>query len=210
MKNPAIERTHREWKLSNLISVIHYSLGVSGNYSLFFLSSCWLFIIHNHFFITPLTSCVIHYSWFSKLKYSLFIFYSVPLFIIQLPAPKIRYKSLVLTDFITWNRRQPHVLRELLISPPVNLPVKVVHSCCTNVEAVVAMNPFQACYSLIWLNNRTGTRTMFFSYWSHWNSNHSSYFVFYTLKNVYQRLSFTGQQWNSRDIVKQLNYLRST
>ena len=37
------------WKLSNLTSVIHYSLGVSSNYSLFFLSSCWLFIIHNHF-----------------------------------------------------------------------------------------------------------------------------------------------------------------
>ena len=91
---------------------------LSCNYSLFFLSSCWLFIIHNHFFITPLTSCVIRYSWFSKLKYSLFIFYLVPLFIIELPAPKIRYNSLVLTNFITWNRRKPDILRELLISPP--------------------------------------------------------------------------------------------
>ena len=36
-------------KLNNLTSVIHYSLGVSSNYSLFFLSSCWLFIIHNRF-----------------------------------------------------------------------------------------------------------------------------------------------------------------
>ena len=40
---------HRGWKLNNLTSVIHYSLGVSSNYSLFFLSSCWLFIIHNRF-----------------------------------------------------------------------------------------------------------------------------------------------------------------
>ena len=39
----------RGWKLNNLTSVIHYSLGVSSNYSLFFLSSCWLFIIHNRF-----------------------------------------------------------------------------------------------------------------------------------------------------------------
>ena len=40
---------NRGWKLNNLTSVIHYSLGVSSNYSLFFLSSCWLFIIHNRF-----------------------------------------------------------------------------------------------------------------------------------------------------------------
>ena len=37
------------WKLNNLTSVIHYSLGASSNYSLFFKSSCWLFIIHNRF-----------------------------------------------------------------------------------------------------------------------------------------------------------------
>ena len=39
----------RGWKLNNLTSVIHYSLGVSYNYSLYFLSSCWLFINHNRF-----------------------------------------------------------------------------------------------------------------------------------------------------------------
>ena len=39
----------RGWKLNNLTSIIHYSFGVSSNYSLFFLSSCWLFIIHNRF-----------------------------------------------------------------------------------------------------------------------------------------------------------------
>ena len=43
------------WKLNNLTSVIHYSYGVSFNYSLVFLSSCWLFIIHNHLFIIPVT-----------------------------------------------------------------------------------------------------------------------------------------------------------
>ena len=35
--------------LNNLTSVIHYSLGVSPNYSLFFSSSSWLFIIHSRF-----------------------------------------------------------------------------------------------------------------------------------------------------------------
>ena len=35
------------WKLNNLTSVIHYSLGASSNYSIFSLGSCRLFIIHN-------------------------------------------------------------------------------------------------------------------------------------------------------------------
>ena len=39
----------RGWKLNNFTLVIRYSLGVSFNYSVFFLSSCWLFIIHNRF-----------------------------------------------------------------------------------------------------------------------------------------------------------------
>ena len=45
----------REWKLNNFTSVIHYSLGVSFNYSVFFLSSCWLFIIHNRFRVQRIT-----------------------------------------------------------------------------------------------------------------------------------------------------------
>ena len=69
----------RGWKLNNLTSVIHYSLGVSSNYSLFFLSSCWLFIIHNRFrvqrialakfrfnyntFVNNITLDVIRYYW---------------------------------------------------------------------------------------------------------------------------------------------------
>ena len=44
-----VELENRGWKLNNLTSVIHSSLGVSSNYSLFFLSSCWLFVIHNRF-----------------------------------------------------------------------------------------------------------------------------------------------------------------
>ena len=34
---------------TNLTSFINYSLGVSSNYSLFLLSSCWLFITHDRF-----------------------------------------------------------------------------------------------------------------------------------------------------------------
>lgn len=43
------------WKLNDSSSVIHCSSGVSSNYSLFFLSSCWLFIIHSRLFFIPLT-----------------------------------------------------------------------------------------------------------------------------------------------------------
>ena len=46
---PDLKANYRGWKLNNLTTVIHYSLGVSANYSLFFLSSAWLFIIHNRF-----------------------------------------------------------------------------------------------------------------------------------------------------------------
>ena len=42
-----LNKIPRGWKLNNLTSVIHYSLGASSNYSLFSLGSCWLFIIHN-------------------------------------------------------------------------------------------------------------------------------------------------------------------
>ena len=34
---------------TNLTSFVNYSLGVSSNYSLFLLSSCWLFITHDRF-----------------------------------------------------------------------------------------------------------------------------------------------------------------
>ena len=40
-----LARDDRGWKLNNLTD--RYSLGVSSNYSLFFFSSCWLFIIHD-------------------------------------------------------------------------------------------------------------------------------------------------------------------
>ena len=38
----------RGLKLNNLTSAIHYFLGVSSNYSSFFLRSCWLLIMNNH------------------------------------------------------------------------------------------------------------------------------------------------------------------
>ena len=64
------------WKLNHLTSAIHCSLGVSSNYSLLFLWSCWLFIftIHNRlrvlfFSLFHWHDCVIHYSWFSKPTY---------------------------------------------------------------------------------------------------------------------------------------------
>ena len=61
-------------------------------YWFFFLSSCWLFIIHNRLRVLFHSlfhwhGRVIHYSWFSKPKYSLFIFYLIRLFIIRLPPP---------------------------------------------------------------------------------------------------------------------------
>ena len=49
LKSTKKELLDRGWKLNNLTSFINYSLGVSSNYSLFFLSRCWLFIIHNRF-----------------------------------------------------------------------------------------------------------------------------------------------------------------
>lgn len=35
---------YRVWKLNDSSSVTHCSSGVSSNYSLFFLSSCWLLL----------------------------------------------------------------------------------------------------------------------------------------------------------------------
>ena len=69
------------WKRIHLTSVIHYSLSMSSKNSLFFLSSCWLFILHGWLFI--IHGCVIHYSGFSKPQNSLFIFCLILLFIIH-------------------------------------------------------------------------------------------------------------------------------
>ena len=62
----------------------HAAAQISGpeadlGYWFFFLSSCWLFIIHNRLRVLFHSlfhwhGRVIHYSWFSKPKYSLFIF----------------------------------------------------------------------------------------------------------------------------------------
>lgn len=62
-----------------MILVIHYSLGVSSNNSIFFLSSCCLFILHNRLWVLFYAlfnwhDCIPHYCWFSKPKYSFFNF----------------------------------------------------------------------------------------------------------------------------------------
>ena len=53
--NKAIEIV-AELRMNNLTSVSHYSLGVCSNYSLFFLSSCWLFGFHSRNCSRNLTS----------------------------------------------------------------------------------------------------------------------------------------------------------
>ena len=62
---------NREWKLNNLTSVIHYSWGASSNYSLFFLSSSCLFIIHNDKSLKGTVLFIISLTW---LCYALFEF----------------------------------------------------------------------------------------------------------------------------------------
>ena len=56
-------------KLNNLTSFIHYSLGVSFNYSLFLISSCWLFIIHDRFRVqrVALVKFRFHYNTFGNI-----------------------------------------------------------------------------------------------------------------------------------------------
>ena len=66
----------RGWKLDNLTPVIHYCSGVSSDYSLFFLSFCWLFIIHNSLRV---------------LCYSLFLIFQIQIFIIHHTASTPKY-----------------------------------------------------------------------------------------------------------------------
>lgn len=87
------------WELNNLTSVIHFSFGVSFNYSLLVLlvipiTPCWLLITHN--------------SRLSKPKYLLFIFCLIALFIIQPPPPI--FTSISLDASVLSGRAEPSVL----------------------------------------------------------------------------------------------------
>ena len=75
-------------KLNNLTSIIHYSLGVSSNYILFFLSSCWLFVIHNR--LRVLFYSLFHWNG----CYSVFLIFRTEIFIIHvLFNPVIHYSA---------------------------------------------------------------------------------------------------------------------
>ena len=130
---------NQDWKLNNLTSAIHYSLGVSFNYSwlvLLFIpfSSCWLLIIHNSIFIIPdFPNPNIHYSLFIFIRYSLFII-QLPLLILQLNSivadrrevhdnSTTKSSPLALrtwTSITTWCKQLRDCLHQVVTWPPFN------------------------------------------------------------------------------------------
>ena len=104
--------THRGWKLK-LTSVNQYSSADSSNYSLYFLSSCWLCILHNcsrmlFHSLFHWHGCGIQYSWFSKHKYlsvSFFLFNPVIHYTLFSFSPRYWFRlQLWIHWYLLWRR----------------------------------------------------------------------------------------------------------